>query len=78
MPHTKFSIRITQEGGDNTTDGLKANIKGIDKVEYLISPNVGEDLRPLSKIVSGGGAFKNHACAEGDHGKGRQDTCPYL
>ena len=28
--------------------------KGIDDVEFLISPNPGEDLRPLSKIASGG------------------------
>lgn len=28
--------------------------KGIDKVEFLISPNAGEGLKPLSKIASGG------------------------
>ncbi len=27
---------------------------GIDRVEFLISPNVGEDLRPLAQIASGG------------------------
>jgi DNA repair protein RecN (Recombination protein N) len=54
MPDTKFSIRLTRESGENTTDGLKANAMGIDKVEYLISPNVGEELKPLSKIASGG------------------------
>ena len=27
---------------------------GMDKVEFLISPNVGESLKPLSKIASGG------------------------
>jgi DNA repair protein RecN (Recombination protein N) len=30
------------------------NEKGIDRVEFLISPNPGEDLKPLSKIASGG------------------------
>lgn len=30
------------------------NIKGIDKVEFLISPNPGEALKPLAKIASGG------------------------
>lgn len=29
-------------------------IKGIDKVEFLISPNPGEALKPLAKIASGG------------------------
>ncbi len=27
---------------------------GIDEIEFLISPNVGEDLRPMEKIASGG------------------------
>ncbi|MBI4847391.1 MAG: DNA repair protein RecN [Nitrospirae bacterium] len=54
MPDTRFSINITQEKGDDTSDGLKATQKGIDGVEFLISPNVGEDLKPLAKIASGG------------------------
>jgi len=54
MPDTKFSIHITQETGDDAVDGFKANSRGIDKVEYLISPNIGEELKPLSKIASGG------------------------
>ena len=61
MPDIRFSIHMTREKGDDTTDlptgqagGFKANARGIDKVEYLISPNVGEELKPLSKIASGG------------------------
>jgi DNA repair protein RecN (Recombination protein N) len=54
MPDTRFSIQITHETGDDTNDSLKANPKGIDTIEYLISPNIGEELRPLSKIASGG------------------------
>ena len=54
MPDTKFLIQITQEPGNDTADGFRANSKGIDKVEYLISPNIGEELKPLSKIASGG------------------------
>ncbi|MBI4688062.1 MAG: DNA repair protein RecN [Nitrospirae bacterium] len=54
MPNTKFSVSITHESGDATNDGFKADSAGIDKVEYLISPNVGEELKPLSKIASGG------------------------
>ncbi len=30
------------------------NINGMDKVEFLISTNIGEDKKPLSKIASGG------------------------
>lgn len=54
MPDTRFAVRITQERGDDTTDGLKAGRSGIDGIEFLISPNVGEDPKPLSKIASGG------------------------
>ena len=28
--------------------------EGLDRVEFMLSPNVGEDLKPLSKIASGG------------------------
>lgn len=45
MPHTKFKIDFSKING---------NEKGIDKVQFLISPNPGEPLKPLSKIASGG------------------------
>ena len=32
----------------------KFNSKGFDEVEFLISTNLGEDLKPLSKVASGG------------------------
>lgn len=37
-------------------DGKKVGLrdKGIDNIEFLFSPNVGEELKPLSKIASGG------------------------
>lgn len=54
MKRTKFSVRITQEQGDDTTDGLKAGPRGADRIEFLISPNPGEEPRPLSKVASGG------------------------
>jgi DNA repair protein RecN (Recombination protein N) len=54
MPDTEFAVRIIHEKGDDTTDGLQAAENGIDNIEFLISPNIGEDLRPLSKTASGG------------------------
>jgi DNA repair protein RecN (Recombination protein N) len=54
MPDTQFAISITQHNGDNTIDGFQASQTGIDYVEYFISPNIGEELKPLAKIVSGG------------------------
>ncbi|MEW6734006.1 MAG: DNA repair protein RecN [Acidobacteriota bacterium] len=35
-------------------DGPRAGERGLDTVEFLVSANVGEELRPLAKIASGG------------------------
>jgi len=45
LPKARFEISITEKNlsGD-----------GIDNVEFLISTNVSEDLKPLSKVASGG------------------------
>ncbi|MDK2823238.1 MAG: repair protein RecN [Clostridia bacterium] len=45
MPHTKFHVQI---------EPVVNSLRGIDKVEFLISPNPGEPLKPLAKIASGG------------------------
>jgi DNA repair protein RecN (Recombination protein N) len=45
MKKTIFEIRI---------DPLPFSVKGADRVEFLISPNVGEEVKPLAKIASGG------------------------
>lgn len=37
---------------DQSIDHVKAD--GFDRVEFMLSPNVGEDLRPLFRIASGG------------------------
>ena len=36
------------------TDPSPLALKGVDRVEFLISPNVGEEVKPLAKIASGG------------------------
>lgn len=46
MPHITFDINIDRKN-DPSSDGL-------DSIEFLISPNKGEPLKPLAKIVSGG------------------------
>src|SRR3990172_9612744 len=51
---TTFSVKITQEPGEDTLDGLKIGPRGADRVEFLISPNPGEEPRPLARIASGG------------------------
>jgi len=45
MKKTIFEIRI---------DPSPLSLKGADRVEFLISPNVGEEVKPLAKIASGG------------------------
>jgi DNA repair protein RecN (Recombination protein N) len=59
MDKTKFQIRITQtedESGAVEIDGKRylADEKGVDRVEFFVSPNPGEELKPLARIASGG------------------------
>jgi len=54
MKKTTFSVQITQEEGGDTLDGHKLGPRGSDRVEFLISPNPGEEPKPLAKIASGG------------------------
>ncbi|MBW2333803.1 MAG: DNA repair protein RecN [Deltaproteobacteria bacterium] len=59
MAGTKFQIKFisNESGGDSISEGMVGSTltaDGLDVVEFMISPNVGEDLRPLAKIASGG------------------------
>jgi DNA repair protein RecN (Recombination protein N) len=58
MSGTQFvvSIRPIAAGpaDDPAAGGFLLTPRGIDKVEFLISPNVGEEPRPMSRIASGG------------------------
>lgn len=48
MKSAKFSIRI------NFSEDKNYNKNGLDKIEFLISTNIGEESKPLIKIASGG------------------------
>ena len=62
IPNAKFEVRISQkELNQNNEDGLSFNNKnfaydstGWDEVEFYISTNVGEDVKQLVKVASGG------------------------
>jgi DNA repair protein RecN (Recombination protein N) len=59
MPGTRFAVDIQQQADDDgwaqTSDGgYRCDVSGMDRVQFLISPNPGEGFRPLSKIASGG------------------------
>ncbi len=51
MKKTRFQIRVeaSEEEGKSVL-----HEKGIDRVEFLLSPNPGEQLKPLARIASGG------------------------
>lgn len=65
MPHVRFVVQQQQitsnaldgipwQTDDATTAYVLCDKTGADKVEFLLSPNPGEDLKPLAKIASGG------------------------
>ena len=54
MKNTAFSVKLHQEQGGDTLDGLKLGPRGADLVEFLIAPNPGEEPKPLARIASGG------------------------
>lgn len=59
MTGARFQVAIIQEpsaDGVRLTDGRKVAFEttGIDKVEFFIAPNAGEELKPLIRVVSGG------------------------
>jgi len=59
MPGTKFEARLQFQPDDNgivLIDGGRffGDKNGIDIIEFYISPNPGEDFKPLNKIASGG------------------------
>lgn len=48
-------VAPTQGGeGELVVDGAKLTPSGIDRAEFLIAPNRGEEARPLRKVASGG------------------------
>ncbi len=50
MERTRFEIRFN----DTPLPPAGWGPRGVDTAEFFVSPNPGEDLRPLAKIVSGG------------------------
>jgi DNA repair protein RecN (Recombination protein N) len=58
MRGTRFAVRFStteaegQSPSSSPMRGIKAD--GLDRIEFMLSTNVGEELKPLSKIASGG------------------------
>ena len=49
MPKVRFQVEFA---GKDCQDGM--DVTGMDEVRFLMSANVGEDLKPINKIASGG------------------------
>jgi len=59
IPRSAFEVRFTREAapdGDIEIDGVryKALDNGCDRIEFMISTNLGESPKPLAKVASGG------------------------
>lgn len=57
MPNTRFQVAFLdqEEQAPGTPESLTMlRSEGFDQVEFLLAPNVGEDLKPLARIASGG------------------------
>jgi DNA repair protein RecN (Recombination protein N) len=62
LPHVRFAVSLERtedpEGVPITENGVERrwsfDRSGIDTVEFLLSPNPGEPLKPLARIASGG------------------------
>jgi DNA repair protein RecN (Recombination protein N) len=63
MPHVRFAVQQTQTNAfdgvvvsqsDGTTALLACDRSGVDRVEFLIAPNPGEEPKSLAKTASGG------------------------
>ncbi|MCX5881795.1 MAG: hypothetical protein NTU74_08335 [Deltaproteobacteria bacterium] len=60
MPHTRFQIALRSTPADETSEpfltceGKALSEYGLDRAVFLIAPNPGEALKPLSQIASGG------------------------
>ncbi len=58
MAQTRFKINLSQtispSGIDFQGKTVEVGSSGADKIEYLVAPNPGEGLKPMTKIASGG------------------------
>jgi DNA repair protein RecN (Recombination protein N) len=56
MDNARFQVQITKPKSDDEPHSFGPN--GIDNIEFYFSANVGEELRPLARVASGGEASR--------------------
>jgi len=61
IPNSKFEVRTSNTPSENSDDFIlikgkqfKFNSSGYDEVQFFLSTNLGEDVKPLVKVASGG------------------------
>jgi DNA repair protein RecN (Recombination protein N) len=54
MEKTRFEVAFTPAEADGVADPSGWTERGLERAEFLLSPNPGEELRPLARIASGG------------------------
>jgi DNA repair protein RecN (Recombination protein N) len=55
MERTRFRVHFEPESvGEAAADPASWGERGLERASFLLSPNAGEDLRPLARIASGG------------------------
>jgi DNA repair protein RecN (Recombination protein N) len=54
MEKTRFEVAFTPADAEATVDPAEWTERGLERAEFLLSPNPGEELRPLARIASGG------------------------
>ncbi len=57
MPHSGSMLKIEKNSSGQPVCGPY----GMDEVDFLISPNKGENLKPVENIASGGEISKDYA-----------------
>jgi DNA repair protein RecN (Recombination protein N) len=54
MEKTRFEVAFTPADAEAAVDPKEWTERGLERAEFLLSPNLGEELRPLARIASGG------------------------
>jgi DNA repair protein RecN (Recombination protein N) len=54
MEKTRFEVAFTPADPEARVDPAEWTERGLERAEFLLSPNPGEELRPLARIASGG------------------------
>ena len=58
MQRARFAVKFKELPPEEQTDSMRFTAQGLDEVEFMLSANPGEPLKPLAKVASGGEASR--------------------